>query len=273
MRFIPRQRRRRSDNHFSQPDRQRSKVASKRRLAFEALERRSVLASDLSDGGLLIDVIPAYNLVIDSNVETPATYAPTAAHLGVKVTNVGTTPLSDIEVNFGSFDVLTGAGTPGIYPVTTIPESDPIRDYWGNFSFVHEGGVIDATRPVVNLAPGESMVIYVLVSYPNLDERGKTVAGAAPVVEDDLRLDYDVWATASQGLSEHDRQGAGSVFGCDRSFARLATCGEPTADSWGIPVGGDLVRLGECRRGVRQRRRSVTRSQRLVATGGRSEPL
>ena len=157
------------------------------------------MASDVSDGGLLIEVIPAYNLIIDSNAETPATYAPTAAHLGVKVTNTGATSLRDIEVMFGNFDTATGAGTPGFYPVTTILESDPIRDYWGTFSFIHEGGVIDATRPVVDLAPGESTVIYVLVSYPSLDARGESVAGAASVVEDDLRLDYDVWAKASQG--------------------------------------------------------------------------
>jgi hypothetical protein len=40
--------------------------------------------------GLRIEVIAAYNLVVDSNVESPSTYAPHSAYLGAKFYNEGT---------------------------------------------------------------------------------------------------------------------------------------------------------------------------------------
>ena len=92
-----------------------------------------MLASDLVDGALTMEPIAAYNLVVDSNAETPATYAPQAAHLAVKVTNTGSTPLTDIVIRMGDLtNTSTGAGTAGVYPVTTI--TDPPYPYQGNFS-------------------------------------------------------------------------------------------------------------------------------------------
>ena len=70
----------------------RGERISVRQLAIEHVEERQMLASDLVDGALTMEPIAAYNLVVDSNAETPATYAPQAAHLAVKVTNTGATP-------------------------------------------------------------------------------------------------------------------------------------------------------------------------------------
>jgi hypothetical protein len=94
----------------------------------ETLEDRRLLAAQLVDGGLQMEVVTAYNLVVDSNVESPSTYGPRSAFLGVTISNTGSSVLSDVVVNIGNLtNVTTGAGTPGVYPVTTIPASDPLR--------------------------------------------------------------------------------------------------------------------------------------------------
>jgi hypothetical protein len=49
------------------------------------------------------------------------------------------------------------------------------------------------------LAPGESTVAYVLVSYPALDANGKNVTGAAAETWDDLVFNYDIWVQATEG--------------------------------------------------------------------------
>lgn len=150
------------------------------------------MASVLSNGSLRMEVISAYNLIVDSNIETPAGRCPTAAHLGVKVTNTGTTPITDLTLRIGDLlSPATFSGTAGVFPVTTIAAG--ARMYSGNFSFTQEGGVSDATRFVPLIPAGGSAVVYWLVSYPLKDAFGKTVAGAGSDPSDDLRLDYDIW--------------------------------------------------------------------------------
>ena len=64
------------------------------------------------DGDLRIEVIAAYNLVVDSNVESPSTYAPRSAYLGATYYNDGTNPLTDVWAYIGDYT----NGTPGTYP-------------------------------------------------------------------------------------------------------------------------------------------------------------
>lgn len=59
---------------------------------------------------LRIEVIAAYNLVVDSNVESPSTYAPRAAYLGATYHNDGTNALTDVWAYIGDFT----NGTPGV---------------------------------------------------------------------------------------------------------------------------------------------------------------
>ncbi|MGB1707737.1 MAG: hypothetical protein ACPHF4_07930, partial [Rubripirellula sp.] len=139
----------------------------------------------------------APNFVVDSNVQTPAGKSPTAAYLMVDVTNSGTDPLEDVFVYFGDHFDGGGNDSPGltsdaigVYPETTWPGLD------GSFSFTHEGGVVDAQRYLGNIAPGETVTQYWLVSYPVLDQNGDAVWGAQSDPSDDLVLSYDVWATA-----------------------------------------------------------------------------
>lgn len=93
------------------------------------------------DGDLAISVIAAPNLVVDSNVESPSSYGPEAAHLGATICNTGTDPLSNVFVNIGNFDPDGNANpadsTPGVYPARTH------AGLTGTFALTHDGGVPD----------------------------------------------------------------------------------------------------------------------------------
>ena len=63
--------------------------------------------------GLRIELITAYNLVVDSNVESPSTYAPRAAFIGAKIHNDSTNvALTNVFVSVGNYT----NNTPGTYP-------------------------------------------------------------------------------------------------------------------------------------------------------------
>ncbi len=137
-------------------------------------------------GDLRIKVVTAYNLIVDSNVESPSTYAPEAFHATVQFCNDGTDTLWNVFMNIGDF----ANNTPGIYPERTHP------GLTGNFSFNHVGGTADASRYIRFIAPGECFTQYWLLGYPRLDDNGNSVTQATRLTEDDLWLNFDVWATA-----------------------------------------------------------------------------
>ncbi len=144
------------------------------------------------DGDLRIEPIAAYNFVVDSNVESPSTYAPRAAYLSAKFHNDGTNAITNVWAYIGDFT----NGTPGIYPSRAqAPYDGPLPG--DKFALWHEGGAAgtaDATRYLGTILPGESKTVYWLVGYPNLDEQGKTVTGGVKP-NDDLFLQYSIWGT------------------------------------------------------------------------------
>ena len=149
--------------------------------------------------GLRIEVIAAYNLVVDSNVESPSTYAPRSAYLGAKFCNDGTNDLTDVFAYIGNFT----NNTPGIYPSRAhAPLVGPLP---GNeFALTHEGGsigVADAARSIGTIPAGESVTVYWLVSYPNVDVNGDAVWGPSVKPDDDLWLNYDIWGTARRATN------------------------------------------------------------------------
>ncbi|GEM_PF-838937 len=162
------------------------------------------------DGDLRIAPITAYNLVVDSNVESPSTYAPEAATLAAEFCNDGANPLTDVYMYIGDFNSVTpSASTPGIYP--TRNSSDPgflpaSIAGTGLYSLTHEGGsagLADATRYIPSIPPGECATQYWLVSYPrrgNPNNTGPTVTGGIKP-DDDLWLNYDFWVSANDGGS------------------------------------------------------------------------
>jgi uncharacterized repeat protein (TIGR01451 family) len=145
------------------------------------------------DGDLRIEPIAAYNFVVDSNVESPSTYAPRAAYLSAKFHNDGTNAITNVWAYIGDYT----NGTPGTYPSRAqAPYDGPLPD--DKFALWHEGGAAgtaDATRYLGTILPGESKTVYWLVGYPNLDEQGKTVTGGVKP-NDDLFLQYGIWGTA-----------------------------------------------------------------------------
>lgn len=152
-----------------------------------------------SDGALRMEVITAYNFVVDSNIESPAGRSPSAAHLGVKVYNDGSEPMTNVVVNIGNLiDASNHIGTPGTFAARTIAEEDPLP-YAGTFALQMPGGVADAIRVIPRIEPGQYVAQYFFVTYPLKDASNRSVAGAAPVVTDDLWLEYDIWAQANDG--------------------------------------------------------------------------
>ena len=153
----------------------------------------SALAAN-PDGDLRVEIITAYNLIVDSNAGTPSSYAPESAYIGAKFYNDGTNALTNVWAYIGNYD----AGTPGTYPSRTqAPLVGPLPG--GAFALEHEGGAMgatDATRYIGTIPPGESVAVYWLVDYPQLDENGNPVWGDSVKPDDDLWLEYDVWATA-----------------------------------------------------------------------------
>ncbi len=149
----------------------------------------SVLGAN-PDGDLRIEILAAYNLVVDSNVESPSSYAPRAAYMAAKIYNDGTNDLADVYAYIGDFT----NNTPGIYPARTHMS---LVAPTNGFSLTHEGGsdgTADATRYLGDIPAGEYVAVYWLISYPNLDEAGDAVWGPSVKPDDDLWLEYYIWA-------------------------------------------------------------------------------
>jgi len=153
------------------------------------------------DGAMRLELTTAYNFIVDSNVESPSTYAPRAAYISARIWNDGTVPITNVRAYIGD----RIANTPGIYPSRLHPENTNITGplAGGAFALTHEGGslgALDATRQIPSIPPGGYVPVYWLVSYPNLDVNGKSVTGGAKP-NDDLYLFYDIWATGDEGVT------------------------------------------------------------------------
>jgi hypothetical protein len=55
-------------------------------------------------GVLSVEIVSGYNLVVDSNVESPSTYAPSVATVAGKFCNTGDTELTDVQGYIGDYD-------------------------------------------------------------------------------------------------------------------------------------------------------------------------
>lgn len=160
----------------------------RKKLLLETCEDRILCASS---GDLQVVVEAAPNFVVDSNLQA----GPHAATLIAKVTNTGADPLTNVSLFMGNYVDGTN-DTPGVYPTTAGAGA-----LNGNFSLTQEGGVDDATRIIGTIAPGETVTQYWLVSYPWTDGDGTPVFQAQADPSDDLVLNYDVWAKATDPVA------------------------------------------------------------------------
>jgi hypothetical protein len=168
-------------------------------------------AADLS-----VSINTAYNLVVDSNVSSPSTYAPRAATVYGTFCNDGNETLTDVYGYIGNYNG-GSSPTPGLYPERDSTAAPFITEHpWagntGDYAFTHIGGTSDASRYIGDIGPGECKVQYWSFTYPAC---ANTPAGAAvePACtttptwgdsvkpHDDLWLQFDIWATGIDSSS------------------------------------------------------------------------
>lgn len=185
------------------------RVAPLLTFAIAALLPASVQAA----GVLSVEVINGYNLVVDSNVTSPATYGPGSAFIGARVCNTGDAPLSNVFLNTGNYNGGVGS-TPGVFPVlsSTGYLLSPQITNTGNYSLALDAsltGAADGARYVGTLAAGQCRVEYWLITYPhcvNVSNAYDAPPCAASITggikpDDDVELDYDVWASTTTGIA------------------------------------------------------------------------
>lgn len=160
-------------------------------------------------GVLSVEIVNGYNLVVDSNVTAPPTYAPKSAYIGGRVCNTGDAPLADVSAQVGNYNGGVGS-TPGVFPSRTFVSPDPQTQLYGTGSYALKieadaTGIADGTRYIGTLNPGECRIQYWLFSYPQCVNVGgapqsppcdvSITGGVKPI--DDPSLFYDVWATTT----------------------------------------------------------------------------
>jgi len=166
----------------------------------------ALTAAAASAQAIDVTIFAGYNYVVDSNVESPSTYAPAVATVGARFCNYGATALTDVVGYIGDF----GAGTPGVYPTRDSSTAAFQTEHshlanTGLYSFTHVGGSLgtaDAVRYMGDLGVGECKTQYWHMTYPrrgNPNNTGNAVWGATNDPDDDLWLTYDVWAVSAEG--------------------------------------------------------------------------
>lgn len=171
-----------------------------------------------AQGDLTVEVLAGHNLVVDSNVLAPSTYAPSAATVAGRFCNSGSSTLTDVQGFIGNYTGDLSSSTPGFYPRrnTTDPgfasQHPHLVAPGGYYAFEHVGGQIgaaDASRFIGDLAPGECSVQYWHFTYPRRSNPNNTgpepVWGQTNVVTDDLWLELDIWGSDSSSITGADQ--------------------------------------------------------------------
>ena len=173
----------------------------------------ALLAKAGNNGTLTVEIIAGKNLVVDSNVTSPSTYAPSVATVMGKFCNTSSSiTLENVTGYIGNYN--GASSTPGIYPARVISHSDYAWQDDGttySYSFNHVGGALgtkDAARFIGSLGPGECQVQYWSFTYPRCENNAASphcskspVWGETRLVADDLWLDFDIWVTGYDGAT------------------------------------------------------------------------
>jgi hypothetical protein len=173
-------------------------------------------------GDLNITIHAAFNLIVDSNVSSPSTYAPRVATVNGRFCNSSGSTMTDVYGYIGN----SAANTPGVYPALDTNASGFAATYpqWsylantGSYAFQHVGGATgtaDATRYIGDIEAGQCKVQYWSFTYPacaNTAVAGVPVEppctttptwGPSVKPDDDLSLRFDIWGTGSGGGADN----------------------------------------------------------------------
>jgi uncharacterized repeat protein (TIGR01451 family) len=156
-------------------------------------------------GLLTVSIVAAPNLVVDSNVLSPSTYAPSVATVMGKFCNTGDAALTDVYGYIGD------GTTPGTYPTRDCNAGQcaqhPLLIGTGVYNLTHLGGsagAADATRFIGTLPAGACKVQYWHFTYPQVSHPyspgqglGNPVWGATNDPNDDLWLNFVIWGSSS----------------------------------------------------------------------------
>ena len=207
-------------------------------------------------GTLTVEIIAGYNLVVDSNVESPSTYAPSVATVGGKICNTSGEVVTGVQVFIGDFAHLT----PGLYPRRYTTDTGFLTQYPhlatavpSYYAFDHVGGrasTSDAARYVGTIDPGECRVEYWHFTYPRRgnnattgarDNSGSAVWGATRLVNDDLSLGFDIWSTASGGVLTATQH---QTMTMRNEISAMANKISPNPDGHWFNTDGDSIQPG-----------------------------
>ncbi|MBN1658646.1 MAG: DUF11 domain-containing protein [Anaerolineae bacterium] len=165
-----------------------------------------------AQGTLTVDIIAGYNLVVDSNVSSPSTYAPRVATVIGKFCNTSTT--ADLTNVYGYIGNGTTAGT---YTFAVGDSDTGAADFgtggiWnylrntGDYYYRHVGSTADATRYMGTIPAGECRYQYWTIEYPACENVGGAwqeppctadpLWGPSVKPDDDFSLPFTIWGTA-----------------------------------------------------------------------------
>ena len=173
--------------------------------------------ANAQDIGLEVTVIAGYNLVVDSNVKSPSTYAPSVATVAVKYCNKSGSQMNNVVGYIGEYTgVGSTKGTPGTYPKRIADAAFKTTYDWQtditgniNYKFTHLGSSLnDAVRYIGTLENNACSVQYWSFSYPQCENNGPTPCTLDPVwgvtnsTSDDLWLRFDAWGKNDTGFTD-----------------------------------------------------------------------
>jgi hypothetical protein len=141
--------------------------------------------------GLTVEILAPYNLVVDSNVSSPSTYAPSVATVAGKFCNTSGLPMTNVVGYIGNYD--GASSTYGVYP----------EDSGSSLELIHLGGLKgteDAARIIGDIPANECRVQYWHFTYPQCYGGEAPPCATVPThggdvdPSNDLELDFDIWA-------------------------------------------------------------------------------
>ncbi|MCL4267400.1 MAG: hypothetical protein KJ069_29755 [Anaerolineae bacterium] len=199
---------------------------------------------------LTIEIITAYNLVVDSNVESPSTYAPSVATVAGRFCNVGDTPLTNAQGYIGN------GITPGVYPARDSTQAAFIAEHphlanTGNYAFTHVGGQLgmgDASRFIGAIPAGECRLQYWHFTYPrraNPNNSGTAVWGQTNVPQDDLWLNFVIWGTANGETGSDTNNSATKRMTMRNEISAMANKIRPNPDGQWFNTNTSVVAPGD----------------------------